>query len=32
MHYEESHLVYGPLVSILQDQEILVENKLDDTL
>ena len=31
-HYEESHLVYGPLGSILQDQRILVKNKLDDTL
>ena len=32
IHYEENHLVYGPLVSILLDQGILVENKLDDTL
>ena len=32
IHYEESHLVYGPLKSILQDQGILVKNKLDDTL
>ena len=32
IHYEEIHLVYGPLGSILQDQEILVKNKLNDTL
>ena len=32
IHYEENHLVYGPLVSILLDQGILVKNKLDDTL
>ena len=31
-HYEESHLVYGSLESILLDQGILVKNKLDDTL
>ena len=31
-HYEESHLVYGSLGSILLDQGILVKNKLDDTL
>ena len=31
-HYEESHLVYGSLGSILLDQVILVKNKLDDTL
>ena len=31
-HYEESHLVYGPLGSILLDQGFLVKNKLDDTL
>ena len=31
-HYEESHLVYGSLQSILLDQGILVKNKLDDTL
>ena len=31
-HYEESHLVYGSLRSILLDQGILVKNKLDDTL
>ena len=32
IHYEESHLVYGPLRSILLDQGILVKNKLDDAL
>ena len=32
IHYEESHLVYRPLGSILLDQGILVKNKLDDTL
>ena len=32
IHYEESHLVYGPPGSILLDQGILVKNKLDDTL
>ena len=31
-HYEENHLVYGSLGSILLDQGILVKNKLDDTL
>ena len=31
-HYEESHLVYESLGSILLDQGILVKNKLDDTL
>ena len=32
IHYEESHLVYGLLGSILLDQGFLVKNKLDDTL
>ena len=32
IHYEESHLVYGRLGSIVLDQGILVKNKLDDTL
>ena len=34
IHYEENHLVYGPLGSILQDQGNLDKknNKLDDTL
>ena len=30
-HYEERHLVYGSLGSILLDLGILVKNKLDDT-
>ena len=31
-HHEESHLIYGPLASILLDHGFLVEYELDDTL
>ena len=31
-HYEESHLIYGLLGSVLLDQGFLVEYELDDIL